>query len=639
MKGSGVQYPTLNPTHSQRGGKKVFRNIPLMEEMETQKTKTMSIPIKFPGMADLSSQKIMDPVEGQIKALEKRTQEELDALASKKNAVKELQQLLIVLKSSNEKLKSATLSDSQCIFSKRVAQITASDGKDDSYLACRVSERVPYRDFEISIRQLARRDQLQPIDPLVSIEANSPSQPLGILGAVTLQGQAINVTATMSLQDIHYEFDRAGVEGHFSVYLDVVKAPLNGNPGQYRLQIQGKDMGVPLRVEEDPTDLDPKLMAQLNLQVSGKTETDLHAICTINGLEIRRASNEFSDFSPGITFFLKRVTPNAETEQSFLEVSIISHKDSSQGGVKSFFEALISFVEVYNLYCARDNEGRPLSEEAVLAQENFSFLLKLRDFLIGQRGFFAAPGKNNLTLDLAGKILEEGKPSLHGLGLFGINLERNDSDSLLAPQFDPIHFEGIFQNNLNAIQRFFDFSFQSDNPRFSMYAFPDKASSSLYRRDIFIRAWVDEQTQAPKVDFALSEEAPQWVEGVFARGVEIKGAPGTPYDGVSMIALDFVPTLGNDPSAATIYRFSFSRGYARSYEDSINALNSTVLGEKLKNLEIKEGGVVKKATQELEKLKKEKEKVQKHISKLIKASQKAEQIEKQLKMLNDKKDE
>ncbi|MGL5720148.1 MAG: hypothetical protein ACRCYP_05090 [Alphaproteobacteria bacterium] len=638
MKGPGAQYPNLNPGAqnpmlSQKMGRKVFRQGALMEEMELQKTKTMSLPIKFPGMADLTSQQLLDPVETRVKILEKKAQEELDAFAAKKNAVKELQKLLTVIKSSNAKLKSANSFDSQCVFAKRVAKISASDGRDDNYLVCRVSERALPREFEISIKQLARRDQLQPIAPDANLKANSVSQAMNIAGSLVLQGQRINITATMSLQDIQYEFDRAGVEGKFVVHLNTVKTSLNGAPGEYQFHIQAKDVGVPLVVEED----NDSLMAQLNLMMSGKTEADLESICYVNGIEVRRASNELSGFSPGITFFLQRVTPNAETDQNFLFVTIVSHKEANQEAVRSFMESLVNFIDIYNVYCGRDNEGNPLTEEAVLAQENFTFLLKLRDFLIGPRGFFSSPGKNNLTLDIAGKILDEEKPNLYGLTLFGISLERNDSDSILKPEFDPAYFEGIFQNNLNAIQVFFDFSFKSDNPRFSMYAFPDKASSSLYQKNIFVRAWMEGQT--PKVEFSLSLEQPNWVEGIFTRVGELKGAPGTVYEGITMIALDFQGTLGNDPSTATVSSFSFSKGHARSYEESIDILNRDILGAKLKDFEIKEAEVFKKATRELEKLKKEKEKVQQQISKLTKAAQKAQQIEKQLKTLNNKKDD
>lgn len=637
MKGPGAQYPNLNPGAQNpmlyQRGRKVFRQGGLMEEMELQKAKTMSVPIKFPGMADLTSQQLLDPVESRVKILEKKTQEELDALAAKKNAVKELQKLLTAMKSNNAKLKSTNSFDSQCAFAKRVAKISASDGKDDNYLACRVSERSLPREFEISIKQLARRDQLQPIVSGASLQANSVSQAMNIAGSIVLQGKRINITAAMSLRDIQYEFDRAGVDGKFVVHLDIVKAPLNGASGNYRLQIQGKDLGVPLIISED----NDSLMAQLNLMVSGKTAADLGSISFINGIEVQRASNELSDFTPGITFFLKRVTPNAEVDQNFLFVTIVPHKESNQEAVRSLMESLVNFADTYSLYCGRDNEGNPLTEEAVLAQENFTFLLKLRDFLIGPRGFFSSPGKNNLTLDLAGKILDEGKANLYGLTLFGISLERNDSDSILKPEFDPDHFEGIFQNNLNAIQVFFDFSFQSSNPRFSMYAFPDKASSNLYQKTIFVRAWMDGQT--PKVEFALSVEQPNWAEGIFTRVGELKGAPGSVYEGITLIALDFQGTLGNDPDNATAYTFSFSKGHARSYEESIDALNRDILGAKLKEFEIKEAEVIKKSTKELEKLKKEKEKVQQQISKLTKAAQKAQQIEKQLKTLNGKKDD
>ncbi|MGL5784115.1 MAG: hypothetical protein ACRCYZ_01335 [Alphaproteobacteria bacterium] len=592
----------------------------------------MSVPIKFPGMADLTSQQLLDPVETRVKILEAKSQEELDMLAAKKNAVKDLQKLLMAVKSSNAKLKSANSFDSQCIFAKRVVKISASDGR-DGYLACRVSERALPREFEMSIKQLAKRDQLQPIASDESLEANSVSQPMNIAGSVVLQGQRINITTTMSLQGIQYEFDRAGAEGKFVVYLNVIQAPSNGAPGSYRLQIQGKDLGVPLVIEEDT------LMLSLNLKASGKTKSDLESICYIDGIEVRRASNEISDFAPGITFFLQRITPNAETDQTFLLVSIVAHKEANQEAVRFFMESLVKFIDAYNLYCGRDNEGNPLTEEAMLAQENFTFLLKLRDFLIGPRGFFSSPGKTNLTLDLAGKILDEGKPNLHGLTLFGLSLERNDSDSILKPEFDPDHFESIFQNNLNAIKNFFDFSFQSDNPNFGMYTFPDKASSSLYHKNIFVRAWVDAATNLPKVEFSLSMEQPNWLEGVFTRVGELKGAPGSVYNGITIIAVDFQGTLGNDPSAATVFSFSFSKGHARSYEESIDMLNRDILETKLKDLGIKEAEVFRKATKELEKLKKEKEKVQQQISKLTKASQKAEQIEKQLKTLNNKKDD
>ncbi|MGL4825810.1 MAG: flagellar cap protein FliD N-terminal domain-containing protein [Alphaproteobacteria bacterium] len=637
MKGPGAQYPNLNPGAqnpmlSQKMGRKVFRQGALMEEMELQKTKTMSLPIKFPGMAALTSQQLLDPVETRIKILEKQTQEELDALAAKKNAVKDLQKLLVAMKSTNAKLKSTNLFDSQCVFAKRTVQITASDGKSD-YLTCSVSERASPREFEISIKQLARRDQLQPISSNANLQANSTSQAMNIAGSAVLQGQRITITATMSLRDIQYKFDRAGVEGKFSVYLDVVKAPLNGAPGNYRFQIQSKDVGIPLVVSED----NDSLMAQLNLVVSGKTEADLESISYINGIEIQRASNELSDITPSITFFLQRVTPNAETDQNFLFVSIISHKEAIREAVGAFLGSLVNFTDAYNLYCGRDNEGNPLSEEAVLAQENFTFLLKLRDFLISPRGFFSSPGKNNLTLDLAGRILDEGKPNLCGLTLFGISLERNDTDSILKPEFDQAHFDGIFQNHLNAIQVFFDFSFQSDNPYFSMYAFPDKASPSLYRKDIFVRAWMDGPT--PKVEFALSVEQPNWVEGIFTRAGELKGMPGTAYEGITIIAVDFQNTLGNDPLTAEVSSFSFSKGHARSYEESIDSLNRYALEVKLKDLEIQEHEVIKKSTKELEKLKKEKEKVQQQIFKLTRAAQKAEQIEKQLKTLNSKKDD
>ena len=614
-----------------------FRQAAKLDDLDEKKAKTMSVPIKMPGMGKMNSQQFLDPIETQMKKIEESAQKQLNHIAKQETALDIFQKTLIQMKSRNEKLMGVTAFDSKSIFAKRIADIHAKDGKDQTYLSCQVSERAEQRDFTVSIVRLAQKDKLEPVDPNVYIEVPGTSQAVGVEGTITLQGQQVVLTTNMSLNDIHYALECAGNSGNFSVYLNTVTQPGPGTNGKYRLQIMHKDLATPLTATDDPATAP---LNALNLKASGKTSAKLSSVCFIDEMEVQRPNNEIKDFLKGVTLTLKRPTPDPILDKTFLDVSIALHTDAIQQGIRDFLESVGTFAEAYNLYCGRDNEGNPLSEDAVLAKTGFVFLTKVRDFLIGPRGFFPAPGKSNLDADISGKMLEEENGTFLGLNLFGMNLERNDVDSTLQLQFEEEHLKSIVEKHATATQRFFDFSFQSSNPRFNMLDFPDHISVKLYKQSILVKAWKDQGTGDPCVAFALNVEHPDFVRGEFKRSGEIKGLSGTLYEGISLYTVDFFPTLGDDPTTAVAHTISFSKGKAREYTQAIENLETHTLKPEIEKLAKQKIELIKKNKQQLTKLQKELEKTQQGISKMVNASQKWTQIEQHLKQINgSKKDE
>lgn len=630
----------LNPNMTQFAGRgpTSFRQAAQLDALDDKKNKTMSVPIKMPGMGKLTSQQFLDPIEAQMKKLEASSQEQLNKFAMQKTAFEMFQKTLTQMKSANEKLMGQTAFDSNNIFSKRTVDIQAKDGNPQAYLSCKVSERAEQRTFTLSILRLAQRDKLEPVDPARYIEVQDPGQPAGVEGSLTIQGQQVTLTTNMSLKDIQYQFERAGSEGKFSVYLNTVSYPQPGTPGKYRFQVAHKDLATPLVVTQDPTTTPLQV---LNLKASGKTIQDLSAVCFADGMEIQRTSNEIKDFIKGVTFTLKRSTPDAMIDQDFLDLTVIPDADAIQQGLRGFLETVGTFAEAYNLYCGRDIEGNPLTEDAVLAKAGFVFLTKVRDFLISPKGFFPAPGSNNLSLEMAGKMLEEQNLTFFGLSLLGMNLERNDNDSTLMLQFDESHFKSVIENHVDGIQRFFDFFFQSDTSKIQMLDFPEKVSTKLYKQDILIKAWIDSGSNAPQVMFALKVDQPDWVQGDFhPRSGEIKGKAGTLYEGLSLYTLDLQQTLGNDPATAAVHTISFSKGKSRDYVQAMEDFETHALKPELEKLARQEADLIKRNKQQITRLQKELEKTQRGVSKMVEASQKWNSIEQHLKQINgSKKDE
>lgn len=220
------------------------------------------------------------------------------------------------------------------------------------------------------------------------------------------------------------------------------------------------------------------------------------AIFEVDGVEITRLANQVDDVLPGVTVNLFKADPGTT-----LTVSI----EPSLGDIK---EKIAGFVQAYNEFrdfvaaqSAVDASGRPAAEAVLYGDQTMRSLASGLGGLIG------------------GGVAGLAPDALASLRAIGIELDASN-----RLKVDDSKLDNALLTRLDDVRNIFEFKFQSSSSQLSVFA----RSNALSATDLTIEITDDDADGVPE---AVT------INGVAATidGSTIKGAKGTPFEGLELI--------------------------------------------------------------------------------------------------------
>ena len=220
------------------------------------------------------------------------------------------------------------------------------------------------------------------------------------------------------------------------------------------------------------------------------------AIFEIDGVEITRLTNQADDILPGVTINLFKADPGTT-----INVSI----EPSLGDIK---ERIAGFVEAYNAFrdfvaeqSAVGADGRPAPEAVLFGDRTMRGL-------VGGLGSVIGGGVTGLDPD-----------ALASLRAIGIELDASN-----RLKVDDSKLDNALLTRLDDVRNIFEFRFQSSSSQLAVFA----RSNALAANDLTI-----------EITDADADGTPEAVtiNGIAAEidGSTIKGAAGTPFEGLELI--------------------------------------------------------------------------------------------------------
>ncbi len=200
--------------------------------------------------------------------------------------------------------------------------------------------------FTLEVNRLARTDRINNSITFTS----ATNTPLTSNGTITINGEAIALNATDSLQNIANKINAS--TNDTKVRAELVTIGTN----QVRLNLVSTVTGKAITLADSAGAL-----ADLGLAASGQTDSSLSAEIVYNGLTLERSTNSITNLVGGTTIDLL-------SAQIGTEITVTIGKDSS--GIKS---AVVDFVDAYNLFREFLAEQRTVDSEGNLGRNAILF--------------------------------------------------------------------------------------------------------------------------------------------------------------------------------------------------------------------------------------------------------------------------
>lgn len=471
-----------------------------------------------------------------------------ETIAKQQKALTDLRSLFSRFKSAVDVLRNppGVQNAAQNIFQYRTGTLATNTSVDpNNYLAVSIQPGAATQSFSIdSVNQLARETKQQSNNFLLSdattapavTASGSPAAGMFSEGTFTLRrtdGGSVPITlnAGDSLQAVANKFNE--VRGVTGIQATVLKVA-DGSPNTYTLVFTGTKTGLNTAfdladagtITDDPSGV----MANLNFTT---TQAAQNAQITIDGVLIERQTNAIADAIEGITFTLKQQTPPGTNMTLDIQpdTEIVSN-------------AIMQFADVYNefrLFAAKQTEvsdsGLP-TDSAVLS--NNSTLRSIISLMSAE----AARVVDGIT---------NGNPSR--LADIGINFQdfEGDEENPFTRNIMVIDSEKLasqLSSNFEGVQGLFEFQFQSENSKLSVF----RRTNGLAVSEITLN--IDRTNNIYQATYLDSSSVLQTIDldyEVIAStgGVVLKGKSGSVLDGLQLIFSD---------TADASFNVSFSQG-------------------------------------------------------------------------------
>lgn len=353
-------------------------------------------------------------------------------------AYREMEDLLLRLRDSSQALRSppgVTTVEADA-FAGRATYLSSSDGSDpETLLGVAVDPGAPTGSHTVEVRQTAAAHK-------VASAAQSDDQAaLGLNGTFSLgtagQTAEIAISADMSLADIADAIN--GVSGTTGVTASV----LGVSATEHVLVLSASETGTPIETAAMSGD---DVLGSLGVTAAGSFANELQppreAVVAIDGIEVRRPTNQIDDAIDGMTLDLYGARPGTE---------ITVEVGDDLGGIK---QAALDLVEAYNAFrdFALTHQEPPADSQAESPALFGDGMLRSVSTGLADMVNWRAPDGDGLasigiTMTEGGKLkVDESKldkalltdvDSVRGILAFDMRASSQDLELLMRPEWPP----------------------------------------------------------------------------------------------------------------------------------------------------------------------------------------------------------
>ena len=405
----------------------------------------------------------------------------------------DLQTLLSNLQSAADGLRSppGALGIQSNVFERKEAYLSSSGGTSPGQLlGVAVDNKASVGSFAVIVEQLATASKLAAtsVDGAGTGLADAWNGGAAFSGRLTigLEGggsASVAVDGTMGIYDLASTIN--GVSGRSGVAASVLQV----SAADYRLVLTGKETGKAITLDDGGSGV-ADLMGLQEIQTAAK------ARLTVDGVDVERDSNDITDLMPGVTVSLYQAALGTSVTID-VQPSLTDIKTQIQGFVDGY-NALRDFVAKQS---AVDSSGQ-VGQDAVLFGDR-----TLRTLSQTLGGIVGGP-----ALGLSSDVMST-------LGAIGISMGDGGKLTLNSSTLDQ-----NLLSNLDSVRDVLAFGFQSSSPQLAVYNRTNALTDNAF--DVAITD-------------ADGDGVPESVtlDGVPAGldGITIKGASGTPYEGLELL--------------------------------------------------------------------------------------------------------
>jgi flagellar hook-associated protein 2 len=343
--------------------------------------------------------------------------------------------------------------------------------------------------FDLTVTQLAAAEKLATTGTSSAAEKLGDAWNGGAAFSGTLEigldggpSASIAVDGDMTIYDLRDRLN--GERGTTGVRASVLKV----SDSEFRLVMTAEETGKAITLG-DLTGITGGLS-------TSQLQAAQPAIFDVDGVEITRSSNQADDILPGVTVNLFKADPGTT-----ITVSI----EPSLGDIK---ERIAGFVQAYNNFrafvaeqSAVDASGRPAAEAVLFGDQT------MRGMVSGLGGL------------MGGGVAGLDPDALTSLRAIGIELDATNNLKV-----DDSKLDNALLTRLDDVRSIFEFRFQSSSNQLAVFA----RTNALAATDLAIEITDGDADGVPE---AVT------INGIAAEldGATIKGAKGTPFEGLELI--------------------------------------------------------------------------------------------------------
>jgi flagellar hook-associated protein 2 len=315
-------------------------------------------------------------------------QAQIDLATKRKTAIASYRDLVTTLRDAVDKLRDGSG------LNALTTNIVGTGVGGRSLLAATASTLAQKGSYQVEVVSLARAQKL------AGTTVADPAAQLGMTGAFTLNGVAISVAATDTLNDVRDKINAANTGLTPS---KVSASILTIGPGDSRLVLTSDTAGVAGIAHVDTFG---SVLADLGLTGGSEvlvTGTDAHI--RIDGIDIVRATNEITDVIPGVTLSLQAEEPGTT-------VNLVVDRDATAAldAAKAFVDAYNATVKFLKAQQTPGTDTPPLYGDSVLRTSRSAFSRGVVGLIVGDTGVATTGSAAGFSIDKTGVLtLDEAK--------------------------------------------------------------------------------------------------------------------------------------------------------------------------------------------------------------------------------------
>lgn len=325
------------------------------------------------------------------------------------------------------------------VFSNMYASYTSTSSTPVSQLMdLNLSSEANLQEFTLEIDQVATYDLCN-----ATVGVADPTVALGWSGNYTINGQAIPIVGTMSLNDI------ATLINIQTSVADVSAVVVQVTSTDYRLSLQSTALATPITIVDGTTG---PAVGQMPA-ASGKTINDLNAQFIFNNIPMTRTTNSISDIVNGLTLVLKQ-----KEVGTTVTVDLAPDTVSITAAINDWVTSINTVMDEVNKNRMSFGDNPQVPDDAPLLNTN---IIRAIDALIRE--------------SLPQRVTGLGTNSYTYLEEIGLNIDSITSKITIDLQV----LDQAMKTNPRAIEKLFDFQSTISNSSFLMPEHPGSVNNDL----------------------------------------------------------------------------------------------------------------------------------------------------------------